>query len=244
MVTDPTTGLKATRINEYYHSLDFENFINRNFGYKLEMLFRLMQQGVRVNEIPLSFQLREEGESKIESSTAKEILKLVLKLRASDPSLRRFFKFGLVGFIGYLVNAFGIEFFNMTEFPGKIASMFPCHSDSFLQSVLSQKSSWAAAFATELAIINNFTWNNLWTFRQNRISGASISKKFLHFNLTSFGAILLQFFTVGGATLLLGDTVMVRQISLILAIGFLVVPYNWIMYNMFIWKTGERGIQK
>jgi hypothetical protein len=28
-----------------------------------------------------------------------------------------------------------------------------------------------------------------------------------------------------------------RQIYLIIAIGFFVIPYNYSMYNLFIWKT-------
>jgi dolichol-phosphate mannosyltransferase len=63
-VTDPTTGLKATRVDDRFRRLDFESFLSKGFGYKLEMLFRLVQAGARVREVPLQFRLREAGESK------------------------------------------------------------------------------------------------------------------------------------------------------------------------------------
>jgi hypothetical protein len=38
------------------------------------------------------------------------------------------------------------------------------------------------------------------------------------------------------ATHTLGNTPLVRQIALIIAIGFFVIPYSYTMYNIFIWK--------
>lgn len=235
-ITDPTTGLKATRAGEVYQKLDFDNFISRGFGYKLEMLFYLMRSGAGVSEIPLNFQLRDEGESKIETDTPREILRTVFKLRLNDPATRRFVKFGIVGFLGYLVNALGVEIFAGSRLTQSIADRFSNGSGNLITGIFSQKSSWSAAFATEIAIINNFTWNNLWTFRRRIIRGWILAKKFLHFNLTSIGAILLQFFALGAATLFFGNTRLVRQLALVFAIGFLVVPYNWFMYNVVIWR--------
>ena len=88
--------------------------------------------------------------------------------------------------------------------------------------------------STEIAIISNFTWNNLWTFKAEKISGlAMLAKKFLQFNFTSIGALLIQ--TVSGAGLVYLTSVN-RQLLLPFIIVFLVLPYNWTMYNVFIWK--------
>ena len=235
-VTDPTTGLKATKTGEAFRTLDFRNFRSRDFGYKLEMLFYLMKEHINVAEIPLAFQLRNEGESKLETGTPVHMLKTVVKLRITDPATIRFVKFGMVGFLGYLVNAFGLEFFSRTKFVDYIASNFVNRYIPVVWAVLEQRSAWAAAFATELAIISNFVLNNAWTFKGRTILGFRTIKKFFHFNLTSFGAVFIQFFAIGSATLLFGDVPLVRQMSLVLAIGFLVVPYNWVMYNKVIWK--------
>jgi hypothetical protein len=61
-------------------------------------------------------------------------------------------------------------------------------------------------------------------------------RRLLGFNLTSVGGILMQAVAVGTAARLLGDTTLVRQLSLVATIGLLVLPYNWLMYNRLIWR--------
>ncbi|MFZ2201946.1 MAG: polyprenol monophosphomannose synthase, partial [Microgenomates group bacterium] len=107
-ITDPTTGLKASRVKGFVDRLDMDHLYSRSFAYKLEFLFKMMALGAKVKEIPLQFGLRESGASKIEPQTAKEILITVIKLRWHEPFVQKFLKFGTVGFIGYLVNAIGL----------------------------------------------------------------------------------------------------------------------------------------
>lgn len=212
-ITDPTTGLKASRVDGFVNKMKMDNLYSRSFGYKLEFLYQMVNLGAKVKEIPLKFQLREAGESKIASGTPKDILRTTILLRLNDPKTQSFIKFGVVGFVGYLVNALGLELFYYLGLTAGIA----------------------AALGAELSIISNFTWNNLWTFSSKKISGvANIVKKFLAFNLTSAGAVIIQFIVVGLGTKFFGDQW--RQILLIIAIGFFIIPYNWLMYNKFIWK--------
>lgn len=212
-ITDPTTGLKASRVKGFVDRMDMEHLYSYKFGYKLEFLYKMVKLGAKVKEIPLKFQLRKAGESKISSDTAKDIFRTVILCRWHDQTTQSFIKFGIVGFVGYIVNALGLElFYRLGVSPGP-----------------------AAALGAELAIVSNFTWNNLWTFSYKRISGiGNIIKKFLAFNLTSAGAVVIQFIVVGLGTILTGDQW--RQIWLIVAIGFFVIPYNWLMYNKFIWR--------
>ncbi|MBU3956807.1 GtrA family protein, partial [Patescibacteria group bacterium] len=135
-------------------------------------------------------------------------------LRLQDPKTQQFMKFAVVGFIGYIVNAVGLEvFYRAGLSPGP-----------------------ATAVATELAIINNFILNNIWTFAEKKIiSWTRIPYKFLQFNFTSLGALIIQTIVVWVGTAFFGDQW--RQILLIFAIGFLVLPYNFFMYTTFIWKT-------
>lgn len=212
-ITDPTTGLKASRVKGFVDKMDMDNLYSRSFGYKLEFLYKMVNMGAKVKEIPLKFQLRQAGESKIASGTPKDILKTTILLRLNDPKTQSFIKFAIVGFIGYIVNALGLELFYRLGLTAGVA----------------------AAFGAELSIISNFTWNNLWTFSSKKISGfANIIKKFLAFNLTSAGAVVIQFIVVGLGTRFFGDQW--RQILLIIAIGFFILPYNWLMYNKVIWK--------
>lgn len=235
-ITDPTTGLKASRVKGFVDKMDMNNLYSRSFGYKLEFLYKMTKLGARVAEIPLKFGLREKGESKITSQTASEIFRTIIKLRLFDPTTKKFLKFGLVGGLGFVVNSVFLEIYRQAPFVSDLAQSF-----SFLSStpfaIMATASGWAGALGAEMAIISNFILNNFWTFKEDKITNPlKFLFKFLQFNFTSIGAVVIQFVVIGGATLLLGDTTLIRQMALIFSIAFLIIPYNWMMYNMFIWK--------
>ncbi len=212
-VTDPTTGLKASRVKGFVDEMDMDHLYSRQFGYKLEFLYKMTNLGAKIKEIPLQFGLRTAGESKITSNTAKDILRTVILCRWFDKTTQKFLKFGIVGFIGYLVNASTLWY--------------------FAKSGLREWLAWL--LSTELAIISNFTWNNLWTFKEEQFkSPLKVIQKFLQFNFTSAGALGIQTVTGSILTLLLGGQY--RQLVLPGVIVFLVLPYNWLMYNRVIWK--------
>ena len=212
-ITDPTTGLKASRVKGFVDKMDMDNLYSKQFGYKLEFLYQMVGLGAKVTEIPLQFGLRTVGESKISGNTAKDVFRSVFLLRWNDPFTQKFLKFGTVGFIGYLVNATLLQV---------VSNLSPFE--------------WLAwLLSTEAAIISNFTLNNIWTFKSDKIHGlVNVAKKFLQFNFTSAGALLIQ--TVAGTVgvYFLGEQY--RQLLLPVIIVFLVLPYNWIMYNKIIWK--------
>jgi dolichol-phosphate mannosyltransferase len=216
-ITDPTTGLKVTRVKGFVDKMNLDwqgdRLLTKSFGYKLQLLYETLQMGAKFKEIPLKFNVRHAGESKIEASTAKDIFRVVFLLRWFDAGTQKFLKFGTVGFVGYLVNALFLNIF----------------AKYFSLEILI----WV--FATEMAIISNFILNNTWTFKSEIITGKKIINKFLSFNFTSLGALIIQ--TVAGATIVhfLGDSY--RQIALPFIILFLVMPYNWFMYNNVIWKN-------
>lgn len=79
----------------------------------------------------------------------------------------RFAKFALVGGSGVPVN-FGMLF--------------------MLHGLLQLPILLAASLAVETAIINNFLWNNFWTFGQRSVAG----KRFIKFNLTCLGGLLVS----------------------------------------------------
>ncbi len=219
-VTDPTTGLKATRVKGFVDQMDMNynrHLLTKSFGYKLQLLYEILKMGAKFKEIPLQFKVRNAGQSKIEPQTAKDIFRVAFLVRWHDDFTQRFLKFGTVGFVGYLINATFLAFFSRRW------------SIEWLAWLLS----------TEMAIISNFTLNNLWTFKKNKISGlVPIIKKFLQFNLTSAGALLIQ--TTAGTigVNLIGSQY--RQLLLPFIIVFLVLPYNWMMYNKVIWKKTKK----
>jgi dolichol-phosphate mannosyltransferase len=220
-VTDPTTGLKVTRVKGFIDKMDLDwkgdRLLTKSFGYKLQLLFETLKMGAKFKEVPLNFKVRNAGESKIEAKTAKDIFRVAFLLRWYDDFTQKFLKFGTVGFVGYLVNAIFLNIFSKTW------------SVEWLSWLLS----------TELAIISNFTLNNLWTFKKQTISGSSaLIGKFLQFNLSSGGALLIQ--TIAGSLGVKFFGPQSRQILLPFIIVFLVLPYNWFMYNTFIWKNKKK----
>ena len=165
-----------------------------------------------------------------------EILGTALRLRLSEERTKRFIRFCVVGVSGFVVNAVLLELFVRAGFVAGLAGRFAFLSSRHWLAFASETAAWAAALSVEGSIINNFLWNNFWTFQKRRAAEVlQTVKRFLAFNLLSVGGIVIQFCTVGIAARLFGNTTEVRQITLILTIIFLVLPYNWLAYNKLVW---------
>jgi len=74
-------------------------------------------------------------------------------------------------------------------------------------------------------------------------SPVQLARKFLEFNLTSVGAIVIQFVVIGVMVLGLGDTRLIRQLGILVAMP-LVLAFNYTMYNLFIWKTWKSPFRR
>jgi len=220
-ITDPTTGLRASRVKGFVDQIDLDHLYSLKFGYKIELLFRMLQLKAKVKEIPLKFGLREKGESKIAKDTAKDILFVSIKCRWYDEFTQKFIKFALVGGFGFIVNIVGGRIFKNILGP-------------FILSV-SLVNGIANALAAQLSIISNFIWNNLWTFSKEKITGTNnIIPKFLAFNASSaITGIAIPSLVISLLTTLFGDHFLLYQV---IAIFALTIPLNWIVYNKIIWK--------
>ena len=98
----------------------------------------------------------------------------------------------------------------------------------------------------ETAIVSNFIWSNLWTFKDRKLKASQIPLSFVTFNLSSAGSILIQTViayvtahTVGLVPLfsvpVINYVVDTGVISAI--IGILIgMFWNFFAYNTFIWK--------
>lgn len=221
-ITDPTTGLKASRVKSFVDTMDMDHLYSRSFGYKLEFLYKMVRLGARVKEIPLRFGLRETGESKIEPQTAKEIFKIVFLLRWFDSTTQKFLKFGCIGLFGFAINKLGLDFF------AKLLTN--------IVTVVGWRNTLANALAAEVAIMSNFVLNNLWTFKNEKLVwGKRMLQKFLTFNLSSIvSGIVIPSMVIGLGTNAFGDQY--RTFFLVLAVFGITVPLNWFVYNVIIWK--------
>jgi len=222
-VTDPTTGLKVTRVKGFVDKMDLspDHFYSRKFGYKVQWLAETLSMGAKFKEVPLKFANRTEGASKFESDTTNEILISCVKTRWFDPFIQKFLKFGIVGGFGFVVNTLGAKIF-------KSLLITPESNISLLNGICN-------AMAAELAIISNFIWNNVWTFASEKITSVSqIITKFITFNLSSLiTGVVIPSVVISLLTSIFGDKLFLYQV---IAIFGLTIPLNWFVYNKFIWK--------
>lgn len=212
-IHDLTTGFRLTRVKGVLEKIDLDNLMVPNlFAHKVDLLYQAIKNSKKVVEVPLEFATRTKEQSKFNSKETIATFKVAIILGIKDK--QRFIKFGTVGFIGYLVNAILLKILTVAGAPSFLAWSLP----------------------VELSIVSNFILNNIWTFKSEKISGfANVVKKFLAFNGTSLGALVIQ--TIAGS---IGDVVFgvgSRQILLPFIIVCLVLPYNYFMYNVVIWRT-------
>jgi dolichol-phosphate mannosyltransferase len=212
-IHDLTTGFRLTKVKGVLDKIDLEKLHDLDrFAYKVDLLYQSLKNSGKTVEVPLEFASRTQEKSKFNWKEMVSTFKLAILLGIIDK--QRFIKFGVVGFVGYLINAITLRILTGFNSPSLIAWSVP----------------------VELSIISNFTLNNIWTFKSEKITGSvSLIKKFLTFNGTSLGALLIQ--TVAGIA---GDKLFgigARQIILPFIIVILVLPFNYLMYNLVIWKT-------
>jgi dolichol-phosphate mannosyltransferase len=210
---DLTTGFRLAKVKGVLDKIDLDNLMElKRFAYKVDLLYQSVKNAEKTVEVPLQFAPRTQEKSKFNPKEMIATFKVAIILGIKDKI--RFIKFGIVGFTGFTINFLFLRLFRSLG--------------------LSETLSWL--FSTELAIINNFTWNNLWTFKEESIKGIKETiVKFLQFNITSGGALLIQsiFGPIGVG--MVGQKYDVFVLAFVVI--FMVVPFNYVMYNLFIWKT-------
>jgi dolichol-phosphate mannosyltransferase len=87
-VRDLTGGFKCFR-RTVLEALDLENVQAQGYGFQIEMTYRTLKAGLRVQEIPITFRERAAGESKMDRHIAWEAVKQVPALKARLRGTRR-----------------------------------------------------------------------------------------------------------------------------------------------------------
>ncbi len=136
-------------------------------GYKI--LIEVIGRGrIRsIAEVGYVFRERLAGESKVSWRLYAEYLRHLVRLRLTTPSALRFLRFAAVGLTGVIVD---------------MGVLFLLSDPRSLGFGLTR----SKAVAAELAIVNNFLWNDAWTFRDlvGKRRGARLKfRRFLKFNL-------------------------------------------------------------
>ena len=143
-------------------------------GYKI--LVEVAARGnVRwIAEVGYVFRERQAGESKVTWKQYGEYLQHLGRLRLSRSS--KFIQFCLVGGTGVVVD---------------MAVLFLLHDPTMLALPLTR----SKILAAEMAILNNFLWNDLWTFRdisRRQPGKRQRIKRLIKFNLICFAGLILN----------------------------------------------------
>ena len=208
-IHDWTSGFRAIKVWVVNDCLDFiKNY--SGYVFQIALLDFSLKNNARVAEVPINFVDRKYGKSKIHFS--QYIFQILFYLLSHSS----FIKFVIVGLVGFAID-FGISYLGIQRW----------HQAVWLVTLLS----------TESAIISNFLLNNFWSFSHKKIDGGigSYVFNFLKFNLVSSGSIAIQ--TVGMQILVGIFGRNLWYLYKILIIAFVIIPYSYILYNKFIWKS-------
>ncbi len=176
-------------------NLDRLPWRERTFIVQPSFLNEALLAGARYKEVPLVFKNRAEGYSKMKVfNYTYDVIAYALDARFHKWGInlplfylsrraKTVVKFGLVGFIGTLVDFFFYKvFINSLGFP-------PATSKGI---------------STEIAIVNNFLLNNYWTFRYRKTK-TSFWHKLGLFNLVSLGGLAISVLIVKFLDLAYGE---------------------------------------
>jgi dolichol-phosphate mannosyltransferase len=214
-IHDLTTGFRLSRVKGVLDKIDLEKLMDLDrFAYKVDLLYQCIKNSKKTVEVPLEFASRTKEKSKFNWKEMLATFTVAIILGIKDK--QRFLKFGIVGGTGFVVNFLGLELlkrFGLSTY-------------------------FATLLATEAAIISNFIFNNIWTFKDKIITSfKDLIVQFAKFNFSSLFAVIVQPLIVSGAVILFGDRSLIHFLALVFALIVVIIPYNYVVYNLFIWKT-------
>lgn len=202
-VSDPMSGCFALKREAV------SGVLLNPLGYKI--LLEVVGRGRvgRVAEVGYVFRERTVGASKVTSKVYVEYLGHLVRLRFATLPTVRFLKFCLVGLSGVAVD---------------MATLYLLSDPSQLGFGLTR----SKIVAAELAIANNFLWNDAWTFREvstKQPTAASRWRRFLRFNTVCTLGLVLNLIMLNLMFNVFGWN---RYVSNAIAIGIVTLWNFWI----------------
>jgi dolichol-phosphate mannosyltransferase len=212
-ITDPVSGFFAVRKSVV------EKAPLKPRGYKI--LLEVLGKGSweKDREIPFEFVDREIGSSKLKVKTiidyALQVTDITLYSFSHHHSAawrewKRVFKFGIVGISGIVVNV------------GMLRLLLTAGISDYI----------ALFFAIVISILNNFIWNDIWTFKDSaRREETSVWQRLRLFYTVAAGGAVINY---GVALLLSGITGISIEITNLIGI-FIGFVWNFLMNRRFTW---------
>ena len=207
-VSDPMSGFFAL------HRVTFQELADRLHprGFKALMEILALCRGARLVEVPYTFGLRTAGASKLGRGVVLDYLLALVELRLGRRLPVRFMQYCLVGLSGVLVQL------------GAFVALRGTTSDEI-----------ALALAILVAMISNFLFNNLWTFRDRRLTRGALGLGLLRFVFVStLGALINHSVSVRLSQLTAIDLLWTSLVGIALA-----TLWNYQMNRDLTWKMWE-----
>lgn len=167
-IADCTSGYRCIRA-DLIGKCDLGFMSTRGYSFQSSLLCEFIRNDARVVEIPIIFQDRKHGQSKLSLRDQVEFMLNIPRLRFNRS--RVFAKFCIVGASGVMVNM-GI-YAGLTRLAG-----IPME--------------FASPVAIELSVLSNFALNHMWTFKW-RQTDSSWRHKLLKFHLVSSVAAIVNY---------------------------------------------------
>jgi len=171
-------------------------------GFKILLEILAKTECTRIYEVPYSFGLRRSGESKLGLGTMINYALQLLEL--SSP----FIRFSIIGALGTLVNLLSLYVMRyLIGFEHELASII----------------------AIEISLLNNFTLNDIWTFRKRR--RGSFLSSLLNYHIANLLGIITQFSVSMSLYRFIGvESILSQFIGII--VGFIV---NYSLSKRIVW---------
>ncbi|OGV96077.1 hypothetical protein A2W24_00880 [Microgenomates group bacterium RBG_16_45_19] len=194
------------------------------YTFQVGFLIAARRQGFRISEVPFHFKNRTVGKSKMPAAYIKTTLIYILSVRLEELARQRYFRFIIVGTIGGLIQLTSLQIMRWW-LPYQVATFI----------------------SIELAILSNFILSNRWTFADRPLSFKQMPVKFIQFNLTSAGSLLIQQVVAYLGETRIGlypVTLPLTQITLDTGLIFAMIGislgmgWNFFAYSTIIWKKG------
>ena len=238
---DITSGFRLTTVAGYLDQVDLDNLLSKRFAYKMDLYYRLHKLGATIAEVPIKFEERELGESKLKALTNLNnndwldsyiVVMLIFLERIGLLQHKRFMQVALIGIFGGLVQ---FTTYNILDLSVTFKGLF---LGFFSEEVV------LAAIAIEAAIISNFLLNHHWAFK-DRKNGNHWFSRLVQFNVLSSGSIVIQLITVSLGLRFFGNDIRIFGLALLAnlyqAVGiWLGLIWNYLSYSRIVWRAPKQ----
>jgi len=221
-VSDPMSGYFMVRRNA------IANTTLNPIGYKI--LLEVIGRGQigEIGEVGYIFRERTEGESKVTWKQYLDYIQHLIRLRLSTGRIGkisqkvnfpigRFLRFGAVGLSGVFVD---LTIFHL------------------MRTVIHLGLTRSTILSAEVAILNNFLWNDLWTFgdiSRKQIGKRQRFKRFWKFNMVCLAGIIIQTLVIN---FLYNNLGMNQYLAKLIAIAVATIWNFWVNLKLS-WRVTE-----